>query len=242
MSQTYTLITGGTTGIGFTAARQLIQNGRQVIITGRNRERVASAAEQLGCLGIVADSEQIDSIHQLAQQLQEQNIRLDGLVLNAGVFYPQSLLDTTEAIYDQTMDINTKGPFFTLKVLLPYLNTPSSVVFVSSIVVDTGFAGCSVYAASKAASEAFIRVANIELASQGIRINSIRPGVTATEIQAKAGIQEEDKQALFEMMKQKPLGRVLVPEDHAGAIEFLLSDASIGMRNAVLQVDGGYCL
>ncbi|ADZ93081.1 SDR family oxidoreductase [Marinomonas mediterranea] len=242
MKNTYTLITGGTSGIGFETAKQLIQEGKQVIITGQNEQRVHQAAQTLGCRGIVADSANLPSIYRLAEQLNNESISLTGLVLNAGIFIPESLEQTSEEAYDQTMSINTKGPLFTLKTLLPLLSNPSSVVFVSSIVVDKGFEACATYAASKAAGEAFVRVANIELASKGIRINTIRPGVTATPIQDKAGMTSKDTDALFESLKSMPLGRALNPPDHAGAISFLLSDASIAMRNAIIQIDGGYCL
>ncbi|SHO54765.1 SDR family oxidoreductase [Vibrio quintilis] len=239
---TYTLITGGTTGIGFTAAEKLIAEGRQIIITGQNPQRVEAAAEKLGCTGLVADSGDMASVIALAYKLRQDNIRLDGLVLNAGTFIPAGFEETTEADFDKSFAVNTKGPFFTLQALLPCLSHPCSVVFVSSIAVDKGFAGCAAYAASKAAAEAFMRVANIDLASRGIRINILRPGVTATPIQGKAGISEAEKQALFNSLDSTALGRVLTPDDHAGTISYLLSDASLAIRNAVIQVDGGYAL
>ncbi|CAM3612841.1 3-oxoacyl-[acyl-carrier-protein] reductase FabG [Vibrio aerogenes CECT 7868] len=238
----YTLVTGGTSGIGFAAAEKLIEEGRQVIITGQNRARLEAAAEKLGCMGVVANSGDTDSVRALAKQLRDDNIRLNGLVLNAGVFIPAGFEETTEASYDETFAVNTKGPFFTLQALLPCLENPCAVVFVSTIAVDKGFTGCASYAASKAAAEAFVRVANIELAPRGIRINVLRPGVTATPIQDKAGISDSDKQALFNHMETMALGRVLTASDHAGTISYLLSDASIAMRHAVIQVDGGYVL
>jgi len=242
MTNTYTLITGGTSGIGYEAAKTLLSEGKQVIITGQNATRVADAAASLQCKGIVADSADITSLHQLANQLSEENVKLDGLVLNAGAFSPEPFELISEATYDLTMAINTKGPLFTLKALLPLLQNPSSVVFVSTIAIDKGFQTSAVYAASKAAAEAYIRVANIELAPKGIRINTIRPGITETAIQAKAGMQPNDMAALFSTMDTMPLGRVLNPTDHAGVIAFLLSEASIAMRNAVIDVDGGYTL
>lgn len=238
----YTLITGGTTGIGYQAAKQLINDSKQVIITGKDEKRVYQAATALGCKGIVTDAEKMTDINQLAEKLIAQDITLEGLVLNAGIFVPEYFADTTEAIYEQTMAINTKGPFFTLKALLPVMQHPSSVVFISSIVVAKGFETCAAYAASKAAGEAFIRVANIELASRRIRLNTIRPGITQTPIQQKAGMSVNDTQALFDSLKSTPLGRVLHPTDLAGAISFLLSDASMSIRNAIISVDGGYCL
>lgn len=242
MEDVFTLITGGTTGIGYEAASRLIREGKQVIITGQNPERVKSASQELGCKGIVADSANISSLDELVSTLTADKITLNGLVLNAGVFLPEKIEEMTDSVFDKHMDINTKGVCFTLAKLLPVMRSPCSVVFISSIVVDKGFEACATYAASKAAVEAFIRVANIELADRGIRLNTIRPGVTATPIQRKAGMSDKDSSALMESMNMFPLKRGLLPGDHASAISFLLSEASIAMRNAVIQIDGGYCL
>ncbi|MCX4029256.1 SDR family oxidoreductase [Endozoicomonas sp. SM1973] len=236
------LITGGTSGIGLALAEHLVKSAHHVIITGRDQTKVDRVSQALGCLGLVADSANTHQLVQLSKSLQKDNIRLDGLVLNAGVFYPESFVTTTEEVYDLTMTINTKGPLFTLQSLLPTLNNPSSVVFVSSIVVNKAFANAASYSASKAAFEAIARVANLELAPRGIRINSVRPGVTATEIQSKAGMTSEQQSGLFKSMQSTALGRVMQPDDQVGAIEFLLSNQSLAMRNAVLDVDGGYLL
>ncbi|WP_430460238.1 SDR family NAD(P)-dependent oxidoreductase [Thalassolituus sp. LLYu03] len=240
------LITGGTSGIGRTLAARLSTQGHQVIITGRDQARVNEASRALGCSGFVADSADLAQLQALASALGNDQIRLDGLVLNAGVFYPGTLADGSgedlATAFDQTLAINTKGPLLTLKLLQPLLNNPSSVVFVSSIAVSKGFMGAAVYSASKAAFEAAARVANLEYAGLGIRINHVRPGVTATEIQGKAGMTDEQQQGLFASLAATPLGRVMSADDQVGAIEFLLSEQSLAMRSAVLEVDGGYQL
>jgi NAD(P)-dependent dehydrogenase (short-subunit alcohol dehydrogenase family) len=236
------LITGATSGIGLALAKQCVALGNQVIITGRNQTKLDQVASQLGVKAYLADSADLAQLVLLGEALQQDGIVLDGVVLNAGVFYPSSFVETTAANFDETIGINTKGPFFTLQALLPSLAQPASVVFISSIVVTKGFAGCSTYAASKAAFEATIRVLNIELADRGIRINSIRPGITATDIQAKAGMTKEQEMALFESLKATPVGRELNADDHLGAALYLLDDASLALRNAVIEVDGGYTL
>ncbi|WP_341501256.1 SDR family oxidoreductase [Gallaecimonas sp. GXIMD4217] len=242
MKQQSLLITGATSGIGLALARQFSSAGHQVIITGRDGAKLEGVAHELGCRTFLADSADLAQLQRMAETLAGEGVRLDGLVLNAGVFHPRHFTDLSEADFDLTMAINAKGPLFTLQALLPCLANPSSVVFVSSIAVDRGFAGCSVYAASKAAAEAYIRVANMELAERGIRINSVRPGVTATEIQGKAGLSEARQAELFASLTTTPIGRVLTPDDQLGAIAFLLSDASLAMRNAIIEVDGGYLL
>jgi len=236
------LVTGATAGIGKALAQSLNAQGARVIITGRDQDKVSRVSDAIGCTGFVADSANIAQIQQLADALQRDQVRLDGLVLNAGVFYPEAVASTSEEAFNLTMNINTKGPFFTLQKLQPLLNNPASVVFVSSIAVTRGFANAAVYAASKAAFEAMARVANLEFADNGIRINSVRPGVTATDIQAKAGMTAAQQSELFNSLDETVLGRVMTPADQIGAIEFLLSDASLAMRSAVIEVDGGYQL
>lgn len=236
------LITGGTAGIGYSVAKSLADQGHNVIITGRDTQRVSNAAAALECAGYVADSENLNDLTKLAEHLAKDHIKLDGLVLNAGVFYPKSFLETTPEDFDTTMNINTKGPFFTLQKLAPLLHNPASVVFVSSIVVNKAFEGCSVYGASKAAFEGVIRVANLELAASNIRINSVQPGVTATEIQGKAGMSKAEQTTFFESLDTTPLGRVMNAQDQVGAIEFLLSEKSLALRNAIIEVAGGQTL
>lgn len=244
MKQKTILVTGATSGIGLATAQHFVNQGHRVVITGRNKTALDKTAEHLGALVIPVqcDNEQMAHIKQLGTTLQDLNIQLNAAVLNAGVFMPCPFAEVGESHYDREMNINTKGTFFTLQNLLPVLNNPSSVVFVSSIAATEAFAGGSVYSASKAALESMMGALNIELAHLGIRINSMRPGITATKIQAKAGMDDEAIQALHRSQKQQPLGRILQPEDIVTAISYLTSDDAIGIRNSSITMDGGYGL
>ena len=236
------LITGATSGIGLALAKHNVALGNKVLITGRNQAKLDQVAADIGVKTYLADSADLSQLAALGQSLKEDGITLDGVVLNAGVFFPSSFMDATPEHFDETIAVNTKGPFFTMQALQPCLANPSSVVFVSSIVVQKGFPGSAVYSASKAAFEAVIRVLNVELASTGVRINSIRPGITATEIHGKAGMSEEKQAAVFDSLKTTPLGRELRANDHIGSIQYLLDDASLALRNVTIEVDGGYVL
>ncbi|MCE2596423.1 SDR family oxidoreductase [Motilimonas cestriensis] len=238
------LITGATAGIGFATAQSLLQKGARLVITGRNQERLNQAVRKLGerVIPVLCDSANVAQIQQMATQLQRDNIKLDGLILNAGVFYPVAFEQMSLDNLNTTMAVNFNGPALTLQALLPCLNNPSSVVFISSVAVLKAFATAGVYSASKAAFEGLARVLNLELAERGIRINSIRPGVTATEIQAKAGMDQDAISGFFESLSSTPVGRVLTPEDLVPAINYLISDASIGLRNAYIDIDGGFGL
>ncbi len=241
MNSNAILITGGTAGIGLATATSLVKQGRHVVITGRNQDKLDSVVAQLGekVTALLCDSQDLTAVQQLGEQLSQQQVRLDGAVLNAGIFFPNQLETTTLSDFEQTMDVNFKAPFFTLKALLPVLNNPASIVLVSSLVVRKAFPGSSLYTASKMALEGMMGVFNAELASKGIRINSVRPGVTATEIQAKAGMDDAAWQQMEAAMQATPLGRMLTVDDMVPSIEFLLSPQSEGMRSAALDIDAG---
>ncbi|WP_087016922.1 SDR family oxidoreductase [Thaumasiovibrio subtropicus] len=235
------LITGATAGIGLAAATHFIDQGWRVVITGRNRSKLNEVATRLGdnVIAMLCDSEDLSAIEALAISLQSQDVFLDALVLNAGVFHPTTVPGTTVEDFDKTMSINVRGPFFTLQSLLPQLRNPCSVVLLSSLIVNKAFAGASLYAASKGALEGLMGGLNLDLAAKGIRINALRPGVTHTEIQGKAGMSDDDIAGLKHVMSDTPLGRIMVAEDLVSALDYLVSPASIAMRGATMDIDGG---
>jgi NAD(P)-dependent dehydrogenase (short-subunit alcohol dehydrogenase family) len=244
------LITGGTSGIGYATARRLRTLGHQVLITGRRADKLSAALATLNqghdqcppVQGFLCDQADIEQIQSLGQQLTAASVRLDALILNAGIFEPQSFNELTLTALEHTMRVNFSGPLLLTQTLLPLLNNPASLVFVSSIVVQKAFAGAAAYSASKAAFEGVIGSLNLELSGQGIRVNCVRPGITLTEIQGKSGMSEDAIQGLQNAMQQTPAGRILQAEDLVPALEYLALDGSIGMRNGHLMVDGGYCL
>ncbi|MFK8102603.1 MAG: SDR family oxidoreductase [Saprospiraceae bacterium] len=243
MHQKTILITGGTSGIGFSCAAYLLKSEYQVIITGRNEANLATALQQLGpkASGYLCDTALLSDIDQLVASLAD--TKLNGLFINAGIFKAANFTETTEAIFDETMDINFKGAFFTIQKMLPLLKNPASVVLNTSIVVFKAFAQTSAYTASKAALEGIAKVLNIELATKGIRVNIISPGVTKSPIQKKSGMSEEAIQELLtHFSNHSPIGRIVMPDDIAPMVEFLLSDKSLVLRNEKIIIDGGTTL
>lgn len=236
------LITGATSGIGLATAKHFKQHGHNVLITGRDATRLKAAADKTGAIPLLCDSTSIEQVQSMAKGLRDDGVFLDALVLNAGVFFPQSFESENVENTQLTLMTNFTGPFFTLQALLPQLKNPASVVFVSSIAVNKAHPGCAVYAASKAAFEAAANVMNIELADKGVRVNSIRPGVTETEIQQKAGITSEQMEGLKESLTALPIGRILQPEDIVAGIDYLVSDMAIAARAMQLTIDGGFSL
>lgn len=244
------LITGATSGIGFEAAKQYVKQGWRVVFTGRDQERIASATARLRddahspdqILGLLCDNANAQHYPALVSGIRHNVGTLDAVILNAGVFHPRHFSETTQSELMTTMSVNFTGPAMLLQALLPVLNDPCSVVYVSSIVVERAFPTASSYSASKAAFEAYANVLNLELAPQGVRINYLRPGVTATEIQSKAGMSEHQIDELNASLANLPLGRMLEPTEMLSSLEFLTSSSSLALRGAHITVDGGYCL
>ncbi|MBL6445429.1 SDR family oxidoreductase [Fulvivirga sp. 29W222] len=236
------LITGGTTGIGFACAEYLSANGYKVIITGRSDKNMQLALDQLGdrATGFLSDTSNLNDIDNLVEVVKDKFGKIDGLFVNAGIFKAESFENTTEELFDETMNINLKGAFFTVQKFIPIMNNPSSIVLMSSIVVFKAFAQASAYTASKAALESLAGVLNVELAQKGIRVNILAPGVTESPIQQKSGMSDEAIKDLLEHFSNtSPIGRILNPKDMAPVLEFLVSEKSLVLRNEKIIVDGG---
>lgn len=239
------VITGGTTGIGFACAEYLLNFNYQVIITGRKKENLDSAVSKLGkkSIGILSDTSSLKDIDELVLGVKNQFGKIDGLFVNAGIFKASNFEGTSEELFDETMNINFKGAFFTVQKFVPILKNPASVVLNTSIVVFKAFADTSVYTASKAALESIAKVLNIELASKGIRVNIVSPGVTESPIQKKSGMSDEAINNLLQHFSDtSPIGRIVQPTDIAPIVEFLLSENSKVLRNEKIIVDGGTTL
>ena len=236
------VITGANSGIGLATARLFIEEGAQVIITGRNANSIEKAVQELGSQahGIVSDAGKMDDLKTLQQEVSDIFPTIDILFANAGiaVFKPFELID--ESTYDQTMNINTKGVFFTLQQLTPLLNEGGSIVLNATILVHSGFASASVYAASKGAVLSLAKSLAVELADKKIRVNSISPGPINTPIYGKMGMDQEAIESFASELQQKiPLRRFGGAEEVAKAALFLSSDASSFVTGTEITVAGG---
>ncbi|SMO74299.1 SDR family NAD(P)-dependent oxidoreductase [Gracilimonas mengyeensis] len=234
------VVTGGNSGIGYATAEKLKQQGAKVVITGRSTERVQQAAEELGVKGIVADVSDLSAIDSLAEQVKKEFGMVDILFINAGVFHPAPLGHVSEEMFDQQMDINFKGAFFSIQKFLPVLNDGASIINLSSINAYTGMPNTAVYAASKAALNAFTRTAATELAPRKIRINSVNPGPVETPIFGKTDLEEEQIKGLGEAMQNRiPLKRYGQPVEIANLVAFLSSEEASFITGSEYNIDGG---
>jgi len=234
------VVTGGNSGIGYATARELAEEGAQVIITGRNVKATESAAAELNVTGIIADQEDLNSIDRLVAEVKTRFNKIDVIFLNAGIasFAPFEL--ASEDHFDSIMNINLKGVFFTLQRFLPLLNDGASVIFNTSINANVGMPNSGVYAASKGALLSLNRVLATELAPRKIRVNAISPGPVETPVYGKLGLSNEEVAAFGEVLGKKILlNRFGQVDEIAKVVAFLSSlDASF-ITGTEIVVDGG---
>lgn len=237
------LITGGTTGIGLNVARKFIQEGARVLVTGMQEDTLAAARQDLQGEALVFKLDAGDAVAQprLAALVEEHFGQLDVAVLNAGIGVFRPLEQWDEEAFDRSFDVNFKGPFFLLQALLPVLANPASVVLTGSVNAHIGMPSSSVYAASKAALRSLARTMSGELASRGIRVNTLSPGPVRTPIYEKLGLPAEVLQQMeASLIAGMPAGRFASPEEIALAAVFLASDESAFAFGSELVIDGGF--
>lgn len=233
------VITGGNSGIGYAAARQLAGEGADVIITGRRKEAVEQAASALNVTGLVADQSKIADIDRLVADVAGRAGKVDILLINAGLTKLETIEAATESVFDEIMDVNFKGAYFTLSRFIPILSEGASVVLLSSTSAHISPRSASVYAASKAALNAVMKIAAAELAPRGIRVNAVSPGPVATEIMRKLG---PDKGIEEAMLQSIPLARFGRPEEVAGLIAYLCGGSASFITGSEFMIDGGQCI
>ncbi|WP_330901730.1 SDR family oxidoreductase [Ramlibacter monticola] len=237
------LVTGGATGIGFGAAKRLIEHGAIVYITGRRQDVLDTAAGKLGkgTHGIRADASIKADMQRVADDIKAAHGQLDILFANAGGGHATPPMDLTESQIDSELSINIKGVVLTMQTMLGVLRNGASVVLNASITADMGLPGFAVYAATKAAVRSLARSWTTDLKHRDIRINTISPGVVPTE-----GYGHEQKMTdrqvadyVERVATEIPAGRVGTAEDIGDALVFLASDQSRYIRGVDLVVDGG---
>ncbi|HEU4587641.1 MAG TPA: 3-oxoacyl-[acyl-carrier-protein] reductase [Gemmatimonadales bacterium] len=232
------LVTGGTRGIGRAIAQALYAAGAKVAITGRDSERAAAAAAELGerSIGVACEMTDAAQIEAAIASTEQRLGPVDILVNNAGLTRDQILLRMSESDWDTVLDANLKGAFLAIKAVTKGMmkRRAGRIVNITSVVGLTGNKGQANYAASKAGLIGLTKSVAKEYASRNILVNCVAPGFIETDM--TDALPGEAKTAL---LQQIALGRLGKPEDVAGAVLFLASDLAAYMTGQVLVVDGG---
>jgi len=214
LRQEVAIVTGATRGIGRAIAAQLCRLGAQVVVCGRGAREVERAARELGAsgqaLGITADVQKLDDVERLVNQTMEIFERIDILVNNAGIgmFGPVDRLAPEE--WEQVVNTNLRGAFYTIRAVAPHMMRQGSghIINISSLAGKNGFAGGTIYCASKFGLMGLSYSAAEDLRGYGIRVSVICPGSVHTEFSPHAGKNPE---------------KMLKPEDVAHAVAMLVT-------------------
>ena len=236
------VITGGNSGIGLATAKRFVEEGAHVVITGRREKELKEAAAfiKTNVTTVAGDVSRLEDLDRLYAVVKETHGHIDVLFANAGWGGFAPLEAATEALFDQTFDVNVKGLFYTVQKALPLFKDGGSIILNSSVAGIMGVPGFSVYSASKAAVRNFARGWTMELKDRRIRVNTMSPGPIETAVLGKTGLTaEQAEQAAAQFASQVPIGRRGKPEEIAAAVVFLASDESSFITGVDLSVDGG---
>jgi NAD(P)-dependent dehydrogenase (short-subunit alcohol dehydrogenase family) len=231
------VVTGGSAGIGFAAARRFTEEGAHVFITGRRQRELDAAAKAIGpnVTAVKADAASTADIEGLMEAIKSIKGRIDVLFANAGIYEFTPLGTITEATYNKIFDVNVKGVLFTVQQAVPIMSDGGSIILTGSIAGSKGFEAGTVYAATKAAIRSFARSWTMDLKARRIRVNVLSPG----PIQTPGFDVLADKDVKAFMQSLVPLDRLGTVEDVANAALFLASDDSSYVAGIELFVDGG---
>jgi NAD(P)-dependent dehydrogenase (short-subunit alcohol dehydrogenase family) len=230
------VITGGTTGIGFAAAKLFVKEGAFVFITGRRQKELDEAVKAIGSnvAGVQGDVANLADLDRLYKTVEAKGRRIDIVFANAGFGEFASLGSITEEHFDRLFNVNVKGALFTVQKALPLLNDGGSIILTGSVGSVKGTPAFWVYGATKAAIRNFVRAWTIELKDRRIRSNVLSPGPTETPL-----VGQQPADAIARIVSTIPMGRMGEPDEIAKAALFLASEDSSFVTGIELFVDGG---
>ena len=245
MTTKLALITGGSRGIGKEIALALAKEGNNIAISyGNNAESAMEVVKEIQSFGVEAIAVKADvsiaeDVKNLIKTVEEGLGTIDILVNNAGITKDNLLIRMTEEDWDNVMDVNLKGVFLCTKAVSRSMMKKryGKIINITSVVGITGNAGQGNYSASKAGVIGFTKSMAKELASRGIRVNAVAPGLIQTDMTNV--LKDEVK---VEMLKMIPLNTMGNPVDIANLVVFLASEKSDYITGQIIKIDGGMAI
>lgn len=238
------LVTGAGKGMGREFALSLAKSGAMVAATSRTMKDLESLKAEIEasggkCFIITCDVLNINQIYEMVENVSQWGERIDILVNNSGVNWPQEALDVGEEQWDLLVDTNLKGAFFcaqaVAKKMIP--NKYGKIINITSQIAFVGLKRRAVYCATKGGLTTLSKTLAIEWAPYNIQVNNIAPTFISTALTAPA---LRDPKFRDEVISKIPLGRIGEPKDITGAVLFLASDSSDMMTGSTILVDGGW--
>jgi 3-oxoacyl-[acyl-carrier protein] reductase len=236
------VITGGAQGIGRAICLGMAREGAHVVVADLQADKAKSVVAELQAIGAETISIEVNvaneiSVKRLAEQTLERFGRIDILVNDAGVYLKAPVVNKNEADWDRTINVNLGGNFLCARAFIPSMRQQKSgrIISLASSIAHTGGREFADYAASKAAIIGFVKALARELGPENITVNAICPGSANTDMPRQHRTEEETMARL----RSTPLGHVLEPDDIAGPIIFLASDAAAYITGQVYNINCG---
>ena len=236
------VITGGAQGIGGAITLGMAREGAKVVVADLQADKAESVAKEARALGAEAFALEVNvasepSVQRLADETFKRFDGVDILVNDAGVYLRSPVVSKSEEEWDRTFNINLGGNFLCARAFVPAMRKQKSgrIISIASSIAHTGAKEFADYAASKAAIIGFVKALARELGPDGITVNAICPGSANTDMPRRHRSEEE----VMARLRATPLGHVLEPEDIAGSVLFLASDAASYITGQAYNVNCG---
>jgi len=236
------VVTGGAQGLGRAITLGMAHEGAKVVVADLQADKAESVAKEARSLGAEALAVEVNvasepSVQRLAEETFKRFGAVDILVNDAGVYLRSPVVSKTEEDWDRTFNINLGGNFLCARAFVPAMRKQKSgrIISIASSIAHTGAKEFADYAASKAAIIGFVKALARELGPDGITVNAICPGSANTDMPRRHRSEEE----VMARLRATPLGHVLEPEDIAGSVLFLASDAASYITGQAYNVNCG---